>query len=185
MPRRAQLQLKAFGLTSASKLNSRERADCVSKANCHELPVQDGLDYGCNRSDCWCSRALRRCGVLYGQSADQADSVLHTCLLVICSDPQSLRLLLSHEHAHNSLSPTGFPPVARTKCCLAGELCIGALRHTAIGKMHDLLCRVVAVIRTYMTYVWGFGVAKPVAGLQPLTVGADEDKEGVRPSSVH
>ncbi len=31
-----------------------------------------------------------------------------------------------------------------------------------------------------MTYVWGFGVAKPVAGLRPQTVGADEDREGVR-----
>ena len=52
-------------------------------------------------------------------------------------------------------------------------------------ECHDRLsraafCRVVAVIRTYMTYVWGFGVAKPVAGLQPQTVGADEDREGVR-----
>ena len=48
------------------------------------------------------------------------------------------------------------------------------------GSCHDCTCRVVAVIRTYMTYVWGFGVAKPVAGLQPQTVGADEDREGVR-----
>lgn len=31
-----------------------------------------------------------------------------------------------------------------------------------------------------MTYVWGFGVAKPVPGLRPQTVGADEDREGVR-----
>ena len=45
---------------------------------------------------------------------------------------------------------------------------------------HDCICRVVAVIRTYMTYVWGFGFAKPVAGLQPQTVGAVEDREGVR-----
>ena len=48
------------------------------------------------------------------------------------------------------------------------------------GSCHDCICRVVAVIRTYMTYVWGFGVAKPVPGLQPQTVGADEDREGVR-----
>ncbi len=30
-----------------------------------------------------------------------------------------------------------------------------------------------------MTIVWGFGVAKPVTGLQPQTVGAEEDTEGV------
>ncbi|CAK0739525.1 hypothetical protein CVIRNUC_001173 [Coccomyxa viridis] len=37
---------------------------------------------------------------------------------------------------------------------------------------------VVAVIRTYMTYVWGFGASKPVPGLQPQVVAADEDAEG-------
>ena len=42
------------------------------------------------------------------------------------------------------------------------------------------MCRVVAVIRTYMTYVWGFGADKPVPGLQPQVVAADEDAEGVR-----
>ena len=42
------------------------------------------------------------------------------------------------------------------------------------------MCRVVAVIRTYMTYVWGFGASKPVPGLQPQVVAADEDAEGVR-----
>ena len=31
-----------------------------------------------------------------------------------------------------------------------------------------------------MTYVWGFGAPKPVPGLQPQVVGADEDAEGVR-----
>ena len=41
------------------------------------------------------------------------------------------------------------------------------------------MCRVVAVIRTYMTYVWGFGAPKPVPGLQPQAVAADEDAEGV------
>ena len=31
-----------------------------------------------------------------------------------------------------------------------------------------------------MTYVWGFGAPKPVPGLQPQVVAADEDAEGVR-----
>ena len=94
-----------------------------------------------------------------------------------------IRFSSSQKHAHSSLHLTDCMLEDCLKCSLAERLCLMLLNTIAMRALH-LLCRVVAVIRTYMTYVWGFGFAKPVAGLQPQTVGADEDEEGVRTSLV-